>query len=57
MEFPNEDNIVARRQELFEPEETPEFGEHLLGCPCNDMTEEDYSNDPCICNELTDKYR
>jgi len=41
--------------ERWEGAEIPDFGEHRHGCPCHDMTEEEYdedNGDSCECEEI-----
>lgn len=54
--FPGEDSIMARAIDRHtDGFEIPGFGEHHLGCPCEEMTEEQYEEDngeSCKCEEL-----
>ena len=55
LSFPGEDRIMQAAQERWEGTEIPDFGEHRHGCPCHDMTEEEYEDDDgesCTCEDL-----
>lgn len=49
LSFPGEDSIMARAIDAHcDGFETPGFGEHRHGCPCHDMTEEEYDEETAI---------
>ena len=54
--FPGEDSIMARAIDAHtDGFDVPGFGEHRHGCPCHDMTEEEYDEDngeSCECEEI-----
>ena len=55
LSFPNEDRIMEAARERWEGIEIPDFGEHRHGCPCHDMTEEEYDEDDgesCRCEDI-----
>lgn len=55
LSFPGEDRILQAAQERWEGAEIPDFGEHRHGCPCHDMTEEEYDEggeSKCKCEDL-----
>ena len=57
--FPGEDSIMARNLEVWEGTEIPDFGAHLLTCPCDEMTEEEYEEDlgsSCKCQEIQSEW-
>ncbi len=56
--FPNEDSIMDAARERWEGIEIPDFGEHRHGCPCHDMTEEEYDEDEgesCTCEDIANE--
>lgn len=56
LSFPGESSIMARAIDAHcDGFETPDFGEHRHGCPCHDMTEEEYDEggeSKCKCEDL-----
>ena len=56
LSFPGEDSIMARAIDAHtDGFDVPGFGEHRCGCPCHDMTEEEYDEDEgesCRCEDI-----
>jgi hypothetical protein len=53
--FPGEDRIMQAAHERWEGPEIPDFGEHRCGCPCHDMSEDEYDEggeSKCTCEDL-----